>query len=82
MAPPLGELSPQVTEGVSFIRGVSKGSLRLGRPLDNVPPARSGPRGRAKFGLPGGSPRKPAHWQAGQGALCRGVYRVVQLVGS
>ena len=52
MAPPLGELSPQVTEGVSFIRGVSKGSLRLGRPLDNVPPARSGPRGRAKFYLP------------------------------
>ena len=59
LAPPLGELSPQVTEGVSFIRGVSKGSLRLGRPLDNVPPARSGPRGRAKFGLPGEAQESP-----------------------
>ena len=56
LAPPLGELSPQVTEGVSFIRGVSKGSLRLGRPLDNVPPARSGPRGRAESGLLFGLP--------------------------
>ena len=59
LAPPLGELSPQVTEGVSFIRGVSKGSLRLGRPLDNVPPARSGPEGEPSLACQGEAQESP-----------------------
>src|SRR5699024_5082362 len=59
LAPPLGELSPQVTEGVSFIRGVAKGSLRLGRPLDNVPPARSGPEGEPNLACQGEAQENP-----------------------